>query len=197
MLLQVGAAGADRCCSAADRTRLAGISSPPEFTLQRFGRIGERLWVEWTAGQPETCPCVGENRIVDCWQEASTAGAGAKTPPTIDCRNDIALHRDFMKGLVVLGEGWATYAWSFGMRASRANHSFKFAALPVTVAWAHHVPECWPASSGRDPTTRVRRRDRERCSSSNIADNLAFGIWSYRAIRFPVTCRYPQRVVRE
>jgi len=124
-------------------------------------------------------------------------GAGAKTPPTIDCRNDIALHRDFMKGLVVLGEGWATYAWSFGMRASRANHSFKFAALPVTVAWVRHVPECWPASSRRDPTTRVRRRDRERCSSSNIADNLAFGIGSYRAIRFPVTCRYPQRVVRE
>src|SRR5262249_27144675 len=136
-------------------------------------------------GQSETCLCVGESRIVDCWQEAPTAGAGAKTPPTIDCRNDIAPRRDFVKGLVVPGD------------ASQPNHSFKFAALPVTVAWVRHVPECWPASSRRDPTTRVRRRDRERCSSSNIADNLAFGIGSYRAIRFPVTCRCPQRVVRE
>src|SRR5215831_1210717 len=194
MLLQVGAAGADRCCSAADRTRLAGISSPPEFTLQRFGRIGERLWVEWTAGQPETCPCVGENRIVDCWQEASTAGAGAKTPPTIDCRNDIAPRRDFVKGLVVPGEvKLRTHRPSGCVQANQITPS----GFPVTVAWVRHVPECWPASSRRDPTTRVRRRDRERCSSSNIADNPAFGIGSYRAIRFPVTCRCPQRVVRE
>jgi len=77
--------------------RLAGISSPREVTRQRFGCTGRAARVG-RQGQPETCPCVGENRIVDCWQEAPTAGAGAKTPPTIDCRNDFALHRDFMKG---------------------------------------------------------------------------------------------------
>jgi hypothetical protein len=77
----------------ADRNQLTarGYSS----TIRMYGTGGARVGRQ---GQPETCPCVGENRIVDCWQEAPTAGAGAKTPPTIDCRNDIALHLDFMKG---------------------------------------------------------------------------------------------------
>src|SRR5215472_16648749 len=108
MLLQVGAAGADRCCSAADRTRLAGISSPPEFTRQRFGRTGERLWVEWTAGATGDMPLRPGGAELWTAGRKLQQGAGAKTPPTIDCRNDIALHRDFMEGLVVLGEGWAT-----------------------------------------------------------------------------------------
>jgi hypothetical protein len=34
-----------------------------------------------------------EERIVDCLAGSSNNGAGAKTPPTIDCRNDIALGR--------------------------------------------------------------------------------------------------------
>src|SRR5215471_1213961 len=55
----------------AGRTRLAGISSSREVTLRRFGctggaRVGRQ-------GQTGDMPCVGENRIVDCWREAPTA----------------------------------------------------------------------------------------------------------------------------
>src|SRR5262247_3480122 len=78
-------------CSCATRKQLRG----PLLSVKNASPCAD-LELATHKGQSETCLCVGESRIVDCWQEAPTAGAGAKTPPTIDCRNDIAPRRDFV-----------------------------------------------------------------------------------------------------
>src|SRR5262249_23913913 len=44
---------------------------------------------------------------------SSNCGSWREDPSDDRLRNDLALHRDYMKGLVVLGEGYATSAWSF------------------------------------------------------------------------------------
>src|SRR5262249_21748324 len=94
-----------------------------------------------------------------------------KTTPTIDCRNDIALHRDFMKGLVVLGEGGLhTHGASECEPADQITPS-NCVVLPVAAASARQVLECWLPAAMRGAATDRRRQDTIRCPSSNTADN--------------------------